>query len=75
MGPLVSCGNTAGIGRARLCLVVPIATGVPWQVVELKVYLERSTELIMPGSIALMSVGAGPLSIDFRIGQLLRRPR
>ncbi len=43
-------GNSAGIGRARLCFVVPTATDVPRQAVELKAYFERSTELIMPGS-------------------------
>jgi len=45
-----SCGKFAGISRARLCSVVTIATGVPWQVIEFKAYFERSSELIMPGS-------------------------
>src|SRR6185437_6690725 len=47
---LFACGKPAGIGRARLCSVVPIATGGPWQVVESKGYLDRSSRLIMPGS-------------------------
>ncbi len=44
------CGNFAGISRARLCFVVPTATGGPWQVIEFKAYLERSSKPIMPGS-------------------------
>ena len=28
-------GTFAGLGRAQLCFVVPIATGAPWQVIEI----------------------------------------
>jgi hypothetical protein len=44
------CGRFAGIGRAQLCFVVPIATGAPWQVIEFTSYLDPTTEFIMPGS-------------------------
>jgi hypothetical protein len=32
--PRRGCGTFAGIGHARLCFVVPIATGAAWQVIE-----------------------------------------
>lgn len=38
--PTESCGSFAGIGRAQLRSVVPIAADAPWQVVELTAYLE-----------------------------------
>jgi len=46
----MACGRFAGVGRAQLCIVVPIATGAPWQVVESTSYPEPTTGLIMPGS-------------------------
>jgi hypothetical protein len=30
-----ACGSFAGLGRAQLCFVVPIATGALWQVIEI----------------------------------------
>ena len=45
-----SCGSLAGLGRAQLRLVVPVATSAPWQVVESTRYLEQTTGVIMPES-------------------------
>jgi hypothetical protein len=47
---LLECGRFAGMGRALLCFVVPIATGATGQVVETTQSFSLSTALIMPGS-------------------------